>query len=180
MQTAGDAPLTSAEPPAPAPRRRHRLTLAATALLLFGADLGTKCWIAAAYGHGRVTQVIPGVLDIEESRNGGAAFGIATGATIVFSVIAAAVVVAIVREAARLRSLPWAITLGLLLGGAAGNLADRIFRSPGGFQGHVVDWIYLHHWPVFNIADSGVVVGGILAVLLAVQGLHLDGSRDAR
>ena len=76
--------------------------------------------------------------------------------TAVFGLVAIAVAVAIVRTARRLRSLTWAITLGLLLGGALGNLGDRIFRSPGFLRGHVVDWIELPHWPVFNLADSAI------------------------
>jgi signal peptidase II len=98
--------------------------------------------------------------------------------TIVFTAIAAAVIVYILRAARTLRSLPWAITLGLLLGGATGNLADRIFRSPGLFRGDVVDWIQWPHWPVFNLADSAIVCGGVLAVLLALRGIRLDGSRE--
>ena len=81
----------------------------------------------------------------------------------------------ILRTSRRIRSVPWAITLGLLLGGATGNLIDRIFRSPGLFRGWVVDWIQVPHWPVFNLADSAIVCGGILAVLLSARGVHLDG-----
>jgi signal peptidase II len=76
-----------------------------------------------------------------------------------------------------LQSRAWATALGLLLGGALGNLADRVFRSPALFRGYVIDWIELPHWPVFNIADSAIVTGGILAVLLASRGIELDGSR---
>ena len=76
--------------------------------------------------------------------------------------------------------MAWAVTLGLLLGGAAGNLTDRLLRSPGVFRGEVVDWIQLPHWPVFNVADSCIVCGGILAVVLAARGIRLDGSRDVR
>ncbi|HXZ73649.1 MAG TPA: signal peptidase II, partial [Streptosporangiaceae bacterium] len=71
-----------------------------------------------------------------------------------------------------------AVTLGLLLGGATGNLTDRLLRSPGLFRGDVVDWIQLPHWPVFNVADSAIVCGGALAVLLAARGIRLDGTRD--
>jgi signal peptidase II len=109
-------------------------------------------------------------------RNSGAAFNIGNGMTLVFTVIATGVVVAILRYARKLRSLPWAITLGLLLGGALGNLADRMLRSPGPLRGHVVDWIELPHWPVFNLADSAIVCGGVLAVLLASRGLQVDGT----
>ena len=97
--------------------------------------------------------------------------------TVVFSLIAVGVIIAILRTSRRLRSVPWAVTLGLLLGGAAGNLGDRIFRSPGPFRGDVVDWIQLPHWPVFNVADSCIVCGGVLAVLLAARGVPLEGSR---
>ncbi len=97
-----------------------------------------------------------------------------------FSLIAITVIVVILRSSRRIRSLPWAITLGLLLGGATGNLVDRIFRSPGLFRGWVVDWIQVPHWPVFNLADSAIVCGGILAVLLSVRGIRLDGQRESR
>lgn len=84
--------------------------------------------------------------------------------------------------AARLRSLPWAISLGLVLGGAVGNLTDRIFRAPGVFVGHVVDMVSLFDpygqvWPIFNLADSALVSGVVLAVLLEVTGRQRDGSR---
>jgi signal peptidase II len=69
------------------------------------------------------------------------------------------------------------VALALMLGGALGNLSDRLFRSPGPLRGHVVDWIELPHWPVFNIADSAIVVGGLLAVLLALRGIEMDGTR---
>ena len=98
--------------------------------------------------------------------------------TAVFGLVAIAVAVAIVRTARRLRSLTWAITLGLLLGGALGNLGDRIFRSPGFLRGHVVDWIELPHWPVFNLADSAICVGGALAVFLSWRGIQVDGSHQ--
>ena len=94
--------------------------------------------------------------------------------------IAITVIVVILRSSRRIRSVPWAITLGLLLGGATGNLIDRIFRSPGLFRGWVVDWIQVPHWPVFNLADSAIVCGGILAVLLSARGIRLDGQRELK
>jgi signal peptidase II len=71
--------------------------------------------------------------------------------------------------------LPWAIALGGLLGGALGNLIDRIFRSPGVFRGHVVDFIELPNWPVFNLADSAIVGAGILMFILAARGIPIEG-----
>ena len=97
-----------------------------------------------------------------------------------FTLIAVGVIFFIVRTSRRLYSMAWAVTLGLLLGGAAGNLTDRLLRSPGVFRGEVVDWIQLPHWPVFNVADSCIVCGGFLAVVLAARGIGLDGSRDVR
>jgi signal peptidase II len=121
--------------------------------------------------------VVGSVLELCLSRNPGAAFGIGTSLTIVFSVIAIAVIVVILRTSRRIRSTGWAITLGLLLGGATGNLTDRIFRYPGVFRGWVVDWIQLPHWPTFNLADSSIVCGAVLAVLLSMLGIGLDGRR---
>ena len=112
------------------------------------------------------------------TRNPGAAFSVGTGETAVFTVIAFGVIVYIARTARRLYSLGWAIALGLLLGGAMGNLSDRIFRAPGLFRGDVVDWIAVtRFYPIFNLADSAIVCGGILTVILAMRGQHLDGTR---
>jgi signal peptidase II len=118
------------------------------------------------------------VLTLVVLRNSGAAFSIGTSMTVVFTLIAVGVILFILRTSRRLRSLPWAVTLGLLLGGAMGNLTDRLLRSPGLLRGDVVDWIQLPHWPVFNVADSAIVCGGVLAVLLAARGIRLDGTRD--
>jgi signal peptidase II len=164
------------EAPAVAPRPRLILLLIVAGIILI-ADVVSKLIVVAKLSDRAPIDVIPSVLDIQLTRNPGAAFGFAAGATVIFTVVAAAVVVFIVRAARKLGSVGWAWALGLLLGGALGNLGDRIFRDPGPLRGHVVDWIHLHHWPVFNVADSGVVVGGILAVLLSLRGIRLDGTR---
>jgi signal peptidase II len=117
-------------------------------------------------------------LQFRATRNAGAAFGMGEGLTIVLTVIASSVVVVILRLARKLHSLPWAIALGLLLGGAFGNLTDRIFRSPSVFEGHVVDFIAPKHFAIFNLADSAIVVGGCLIVLLSFLGLQPDGTRE--
>jgi signal peptidase II len=162
-------------PSSPGGSRRLGL-LFAVAAVFFLLDLISKLLVVANLS-GRITPVtiIPGVLDLQLTRNAGAAFGFAAGATVIFTVVAAAVVVFIVRAARRLRSVGWAWAFGLLLGGAVGNLGDRLFRAPGPLRGHVVDWIHLHHWPVFNLADSAIVIGGLLAVLLSIRGVGLDG-----
>ena len=159
-------------------RRRLPLLLVVSAVILV-ADVVSKLLVVANLSNQPPFDVIPSVLDLQLTRNAGAAFGFAGGATIIFTVVAAAVVVFIVRAARKLGSVGWAWSLGLLLGGAIGNLGDRFFRAPGPFRGHVVDWIHLHHWPVFNIADSAIVIGGILAVYLSMRGITLDGRRPA-
>src|SRR5947209_7531792 len=159
-------------------RRRLPVLLVAT-VLAFVLDLVTKLLAVAHLSDRAPVVVVPKVLDLQLTRNPGAAFGLAGGATIIFTLVAAAVVVFIIATARRLRSRGWAIALGLLLGGALGNLGDRLFRDPGPLRGHVVDWIHLTHWPIFNVADSCIVIGGVLAVLLSLRGHRLDGTIDA-
>ena len=156
----------------PRPRRTALLLLTAAVVLL--VDVISKVIVVATLTAGEEVDVVGHVLRLTLTRNAGAAFSVGTSATVLFSVVAVGVVVVIAREARRLTSAGWALTLGLLLGGALGNLVDRLLRSPGPLRGHVVDWIELPHWPVFNLADSAIVVGGCLAVLLASRGTPLD------
>jgi signal peptidase II len=170
----------TASDPAPdqaVPRRRLPLLMGVAVVILIADVISKQVVVAQLSNRGPVT-VIPSVLDLELTRNAGAAFGFAAGATVIFTVVAAAVVFFIARAARRLASTGWAWSLGLLLGGALGNLGDRLFRAPGPLRGHVVDWIHLHHWPVFNVADSAIVIGGLLAVVLSMRGIRLDGSKD--
>ncbi|GHH62303.1 hypothetical protein GCM10017673_01060 [Streptosporangium violaceochromogenes] len=154
--------------------------LAILAVVVYGLDLLTKTVMLKTLEGREPVVLIPGLLQLRVIFNAGAAFSIGTGMTIVFTVIATGVVIAILRTARNLRSVPWAITLGLMLGGALGNLTDRVFRYPGGLQGHVVDFIeaFPGRFPVFNVADSAIVCGGILAVFLAWRGYQIDGTHD--
>jgi signal peptidase II len=178
MQAEGGASLSDAEPQSPAPRvSRTTLLLvgvAATALLL---DQVSKAVIVATMAHREPIELLWGFTTITYIRNPGAAFSVGTGATWLFTGVAVVVVVVILRTSRRLRSIPWAICLGGLLGGALGNLTDRVFRSPGHLKGHVVDWIQWPHYPVFNVADCFVVCSVIGIVLLSVLGYELDGGR---
>ena len=121
---------------------------------------------------GREVELLGGLVTLRESRNPGAAFGIAGGMTIVFTAVAVVVAVVIVRTSRTLTSRGWAVALGLVLGGAVGNLVDRVFRDPAPLRGAVVDFIDLPYWPSFNVADSGIVCGGLLALLLASRGIE--------
>ena len=162
------------------PRQRRMAVLAAVAAFVLAADIITKAVVVAHLRPDQPVHLIGNVLTFWLTRNPGAAFSVGTGETIIFTVIAFGVVVYIARTARRLYSLGWAIALGLLLGGAMGNLGDRIFRSPGLFRGYVVDWIGVvpRYYPIFNLADSAIVCGGILTVILALRGYHLDGTRS--
>lgn len=165
-------------------RSRRSLLLVLTAAAVLAADTVSKILVVRSL-TGRAVRTLGGLVYLTEARNSGAAFSFAEGATVLFTAVAVVVIVVIVRTASRLRSAPWAVCLGLILGGAAGNLADRLFRSPGPGRGEVVDWISLHWngrqvWPIFNLADSGIVCGGVLAVLLALFGYELDGRRQRR
>jgi signal peptidase II len=162
---------------APATRRKLTLLLVVAAVVLICDEVSKILVVANMIQGDRPVTLIPDVLDLQLTRNPGAAFGFAAGATVIFTLVAVAVVIFIVRAARRLASTGWAWSLGLLLGGALGNLGDRLFRAPGPLKGHVVDWIHIHHWPVFNLADSAIVVGGILAVLLSLRGITLDGRK---
>ncbi|MEV4439840.1 signal peptidase II [Streptomyces sp. NPDC049577] len=160
-----------------APRGKRRIAaLLAVAALAYLVDLASKMAVVAKLEHHDPVQVIGTFLQFEVIRNRGAAFGIGEAMTIVFTVIAVAVIVAIARIARKLYSMPWAIALGLLLGGALGNLTDRLFRSPGGLEGGVVDFISTPHFAVFNLADSAIVCGGFLIVILSFRGLDPDGT----
>jgi len=178
MQATRGAPVAPPEPiGAPAPRRAWWLALTAAVVLV--ADVISKHLAVARLSGRAPVHVVGTLLQLTLRRNAGAAFSIGGGGgeTVVFSAVAVVVAAVIVRTARTLRSRGWAIALGLLLGGALGNLGDRIFRAPGPFRGHVVDWIELPHWPVFNLADSAIVCGAVLAMLLVLLGIETDGSR---
>jgi lipoprotein signal peptidase len=160
--------------------RRKIGTLISVALVVLALDIATKITIVATLSNRAPVRLLGGFLTLRESRNPGAAFSLGTSLTVLYSLIAITVIVVILRTSRRIRSRGWAITLGLLLGGATGNLVDRIFRGPAPFRGWVVDWIQIPHWPVFNLADSAIVCGGILAVLLSARGISLDGQRELR
>lgn len=155
--------------------------LLAVAVGVLALDIASKQIVVATLSD-RMLRLLGGLLTLRESRNPGAAFSLGgPSETIVFSAIAIGVVIFIIRASRRIYSPAWAVALGLLLGGATGNLADRIFRSPGPFRGWVVDWIELPHWPVFNLADSAITCGGVLMVLLAIFGHGIEGGvRAAR
>lgn len=164
------------------PKRGALLLLLAP--VIFAADLVTKVLALNALDGQAPVRILGGFVYLQIVRNPGAAFGMATGMTWLLTVVAVGVVVAIIWLMPKLRSLGWAIGLALVLAGALGNLTDRFFRAPGPLQGHVVDFVSLFApngdaWPVFNVADSSIVCGGALIVLMALLGRDYDGSRTS-
>ena len=139
------------------------------AALIWGLDLSTKIWAVNNLSARNPVEIFGSFFQLTLVRNPGAAFSFASGATVVFTAIAVAAVVAIVYYSSKITSLGWASTLGLLLGGVLGNLTDRLFRSPGFFKGEVIDWLEITNWPVFNLADSAIVVAAFLAILLTIR-----------
>jgi signal peptidase II len=143
------------------------------AALVVVIDQLTKAWAVATLMGQPSIEVIGSALRFTFVRNTGAAFGIGTGLTWLFSIIAVVVVIVIIRTARTLESLPWAIALGGLLGGALGNLIDRLTREPGLGRGYVVDFIQLPWWPVFNVADIAITCSAVAMVVLALFGVHM-------
>jgi signal peptidase II len=154
-------------------------TLAFAAVCVWALDQIIKALVVAHLPYGETVDALGSVLQLHYVRNPGAAFSFGVNMTWVFSIVAVAVVVAIIVTARRIRSGWWAIMLGMLLGGALGNLTDRVFRAPGFGQGHVVDFIYTP-WmmpAIYNIADSFICISMGLFILLTLLGVNLDGTR---
>jgi signal peptidase II len=159
----------------PTSRRLSFVVLAAVAVPVYIADQLTKAWVSANLEPNQPRDLLGPVLRLNLTHNSGAAFSIATGATWVLTLIASAVVMFILFTARRLGSRGWALALGLLLGGALGNLTDRMLRAPGPGRGEVVDFLQLPNFPIFNIGDSAIVTAACLIGLLACRGIRVDG-----
>lgn len=157
---------------------RYALLLLACTVVAYVFDQLTKMWVVATMTEGEITEVLPPVLSWHFIRNPGAAFSIGTDITWVFTIIQALVSIAIITQIRKVASWGWATALGLVLGGALGNLTDRLFREPAFGQGHVVDFIALPNFAIFNIADSAVVTGVVLICLLTLRGIGMDGRRS--
>lgn len=149
--------------------RHAAVVLFAAAGVAYFLDRISKAWVERSL-PGKPVDVIPGVLTLRFTTNSGGAFSIGGSTPWVFATATIVVSIVIMATAFRHRSSLTAVALGLILGGALGNLTDRIVRGPG-FSGQVVDFVDLHVWPIFNVADSAIVVG---AVLLAIGSFRSD------
>ena len=149
-------------------QKKVRTLIFACASAVFLLDIATKKWAENNLQGNTPMKVIGNFLQFTYTTNSGAAFSLATNATVFLSSFALIVAAAAIYFARKITSRAWGIVAGLLLGGIAGNLWNRLFSPPGRLAGEVVDWIELPHWPIFNIADTAVVCAAALVFLLAI------------
>jgi signal peptidase II len=152
---------------------------ASVAALGYAADLTTKTLAVAKLDDGSRVRVVGDLLTLDLARNPGAAFSTGTSYTMVLSVVAIVAACLVLWFARRLGSMVWAVALGFLLAGILGNLTDRVFRAPGVLQGHVIDFLRLPNWPIFNVADMCINVAAALIIIQAVRGIAVSGVRSA-
>lgn len=184
MQAARGTSLSDTGPHPPTrPSRaapRFRLTLVLVALGAYGIDVATKALVVAKLSDGENVELLGSWLVLHLTRNPGAAFSTGTEFTLLLSAVAVAALVVVLYLARRVGTRGWAWAFGLLLAGICGNLTDRVLRAPGPFRGHVVDFLMVPHWPVFNVADICINVAAGLILLQAIRGIGIDGTRAAR
>jgi len=150
--------------------RRYAAAAFAVGVAVCAVDVVSKVVVVAELSGRPPMSLLGGLITLQLYRNAGAAFGVGPSFTAMYALVAVAVLVAILRVSGRLKSWLWALALGLVLGGAAGNLADRLFRSPGPMRGWVIDWIKLPYFPeTFNLADSALTVGVVLIVAASIR-----------
>ena len=182
MQAARGASLTrdpASHSGAPHPRATRLGLLLSVAVVAWLADLVTKV-VAERELDGRApVEVLGSVLRLNLTHNSGAAFSTGRSLTPLISLFAVVAFVVVLVLATRVRTTGWAWALGLLLAGIAGNLTDRLFREPGPLRGHVVDFLELPHWPIFNVADVAINVAAGLIVVQSVRGVPLRGREPA-
>jgi signal peptidase II len=181
MQATRGASLTSdpTDPQVLATHRRRLIALfAVVAVLGYLVDLVTKVLAVQHLHPGREVSLVGDLLTLYIARNPGAAFSTGTSYTLGLSLIAAVAAIAVVWTARRLGSVGWAVGLGFLLAGILGNLTDRVFRQPGFLHGHVVDFLRLPHWPIFNVADICINIAAGLIIVQALRGVGVNGRRQ--
>jgi signal peptidase II len=162
------------------PRARIWLLFAAVAAVLYAVDVVTKIIAVNRLTDRDDVSVIGSLLQLHLTRNAGAAFSTGTEYTVALSSVAVVAVLVVLWLSRRLGSVGWAVALGALLAGIGGNLTDRIAREPGPFRGHVIDFLMLPNWPVFNVADICINIGAGLILVQAFRGVRINGSREKK
>ena len=156
---------------------RFRLTFAVVAAAAYAVDVTTKVLAVEKLSGGADVEVVGEWFVLHLTRNPGAAFSTGTELTLLLSGIAIVAAGVVLHLARRVGSTAWAWALGLLLGGILGNLTDRLLREPGPMRGHVVDFLMVPNWPVFNVADICINVAAGLILLQAIRGIGINGVR---
>ncbi|MDO9458343.1 signal peptidase II [Nocardioides sp.] len=159
------------------PSLRRRLLFAAIALAAYAVDQVSKLLAVERLEGQPDVHVIGDVLQLHLTYNPGAAFSTGTGLTPLITAVAIGATLAVLWYSRRIGSATWAVALGLLLAGITGNLTDRLLRDPSPLRGHVVDFLQLPNWPIFNVADICINVAAALIVIQALRGIRLDGTR---
>jgi signal peptidase II len=182
MQAARGTPIAAQPPTASAARHRLRWLFAAVAVLGVATDIATKMLVVDRLDPTAPVRLLGGLLTLRLIRNPGAAFSLGESFTFVFALLSVAVLVFVVaRLAPTLGHRGWAVALGLLCAGVGGNLTDRLFRAPGFLRGHVVDFLQLPHWPIFNVADMCITSAAVLILVLSVlKNVSISGERYAK
>ena len=139
------------------------------AALIWLIDYATKVWALNNLSQVEPIKIIGSILQLRLVFNPGAAFSFGTSFTFIFTILAVMAVAFIAYYAIKIANRWWSVVLGLALGGVLGNLTDRIFREPSIFNGHVIDWIELPSFPVFNVADMAIVGAALVSVLLLAK-----------
>ena len=150
---------------------QHWRTLYGVAWFVWVLDLATKLWAVNTLSDRSNIKVIGDFFQLTLVRNPGAAFSVAEGATIFLTLFGFLVMGVIFYYSTKITSRGWSVVLGLAMGGILGNLVDRIFREPGFLRGHVIDWLQVPNWPVFNIADSAIVAAAALSMILSLRNI---------
>ena len=179
MQAARGASLNPSDtgPVSGDSRRRSTWWLfAVIGVAAYALDVGTKQWALSALDE-RDIKVVGDLLVLHLTHNPGAAFSTGTEFTVVLSCLAVVAVCGVLLFSRRLASPLWSVGLGLLLGGVGGNLTDRLIREPGILRGHVIDWLMLPNWPVFNVADMCIIAAASVIILQSMRGVTLRGER---
>jgi signal peptidase II len=182
VQAARGTAITSLSDIGPNERRRLRLLVALIAVAGLTADLVTKIIAVTHLEPLASVRLLGGLLTLRLIRNPGAAFSQGQRFTYVFA-IAGIIVLAfvIIKLVPRIGHPAWAVAIGLLCAGVAGNLTDRLFRPPGPLRGHVIDFLELPHWPIFNVADMCITAAAIMIMFLSiVKGISITGQRHGR
>jgi signal peptidase II len=174
-----DPPGARPEPPhgpAPSgvPRSARLLATYGTAAAVLVLDQLSKHLVVTTLAGRPPIDLIGSFVQLRYTTNSGGAFSLFTGAPLFFGVMAIVISAGIVYASRRTRPLSMLVVLGLILGGALGNLADRLLRDEGMLRGEVVDFIKVGIWPVFNLADSCVVVGGVLLAIMLGRAERTD------